>query len=206
MKKILILLFAALCLSVPKLSAQLGFDFGMDFILMNREAPSGYKAGAFGMGPYAGIIYGIPVSMSDMINIGVNYKYDLITGAPGAWDDEKKLCPMTLMNRDSDIREQHIQVPVTFNHGGGIFNLAVGPVFDYCLKSSTSYDNGKTWAFDNIKDLKMKPFNVYLKAGAGVGLKGFSFNLTANYGLLDLSPDNSSLRRWGVGLDFHLIF
>ena len=206
MKKILILLFAALCLSSPKLSAQLGFDFGMDFELINRNAPSGFKAGGFGMGPYAGIIYGIPVSMSNMVNIGVNYKYDIIFGAPGAWDDEKKLDPMTLLNRDSDIREHHLMVPVTFNHGAGIFNLAAGPVFDYCFKSTTSFDDGKTQAFDNIKDLNIKPFNVYLKAGAGVGLKAFSFNLTASYGLLDLSPDNSSLRRWGVGLDFHLIF
>lgn len=63
--------------------------------------------------------------------------------------------------------------------------------------------HGKT--MDNLKDFDIKPFNVYLKAGAGVGMKGFSFNITGAYGLLDLSPDDNPLHRWTVGLDFHLI-
>ena len=214
MRRILIISFAALLLSAPRLSAQIGFDFGNNFEFMNRQAPSGFKSTAFGMGPYIGLIYGIPVSMSNMVNIGVNYKYDFIWGAMGAWDDESKLDPITLLNTDTNIREQHIQVPVTFNHEMGGFNLSVGPVFDYCL-SSTISSTDKDWPFvdtdghgktmDNLKDFDIKPFNVYLKAGAGVGMKGFSFNITGAYGLFDLSPDDNPLHRWTVGLDFHLI-
>lgn len=214
MKRILITLLAALLLSAPRLSAQMGFDFGMNYEFMNRKVPSGFKSSAFGMGPYIGLIYGIPVSMSNMVNIGVNYKYDFIWGAMGAWDDESKLDPITLLNTDTNIREQHIQVPVTFNHEMGGFNLSVGPVFDYCL-SSTISSTDKDWPFvdtdghgktmDNLKDFDIKPFNVYLKAGAGVGMKGFSFNITGAYGLFDLSPDDNPLHRWTVGLDFHLI-
>jgi hypothetical protein len=36
-------------------------------------------------------------------------------------------------------------------------------------------------------------------------MKGFSFNLTVSYGLLDLSPDGTGLRRWAAGMDFHLV-
>ena len=202
MKKILISLTALLLLSVPQISAQIGFDFGMNYEFLNRKAPDGFKATGFGMGPYAGIIYGIPVTMSDMVNIGLNYKYDILWGAPGAWDDDAKLCPYTLLNTDTDIREQHLQMPVTFNHNAGLFNLGVGPVFDYCLSSKISIDD-KNWV-NALQECGIKPFNVYLKAGAGIGLKGFSFNLTAGYGLLDLSSDSIPLHRWTVGLDFHL--
>lgn len=214
MKRILITCFAALLLSVTRLSAQIGFDFGTNFEFMNRQVPSGFKSTAFGMGPYIGIIYGIPVSMSNLINIGVNYKYDFLWGAMGAWDDESKLDPITLLNMDTNIREQHIQVPVTLNHELNGFNISIGPVFDYCL-SSTISSNHKDWPFldgdgkkkkmDNVKDFDMKPFNIYLKAGAGVGIKGFSFNITGAYGILDLSPDDNPLHRWTVGMDFHLI-
>ena len=214
MKRILITLLAALLLSAPRLSAQMGFDFGMNYEFMNRKVPSGFKSSAFGMGPYIGLIYGIPVSMSNMVNIGVNYKYDFIWGAMGAWDDESKLDPITLLNTDTNIREQHIQVPVTFNHEMGGFNLSVGPVFDYCLSSTISSTN-TGWPFldtdghgkkmDTLNDFDIKPFNVYLKAGAGVGMKGFSFNITGAYGILDLSPDDNPLHRWTVGMDFHLI-
>lgn len=213
MKKIITLL-AVLCLSAHGLSAQMGFDFGMNFEFMNREAPSGYNAKGFGMGPYAGLIYGIPVSMSNMVFFGLNYKFDILYGAMGAWDDESKLCPITLQNDDTDIREQHIQIPVTFSHEGGLFNVCVGPVFDYCFSSKITSsnlawpkdENGEKKKLDCIKDFDMKPFNVYLKAGAGVGMKRFSFKLTAAYGLLDLSPDGNALHRWTAGLDFHLIF
>ena len=214
MKKILIVLSAVLFMSAPKLSAQMGFDFGMNFEFMNREAPSGFKSSGFGMGPYAGIIYGIPVTMSNMVNIGLNYKYDIMWGAMGAWDDETKLDPITLSNTDTDIREQHLQVPVMLNHQGAVFNLCVGPVFDYCL-SSTVYSTALSWPYkdgndkcrkmDCIKDFGVKPFNIYLKAGAGVGTKSFSFKLTVAYGMLDLSPDGSALRRWTAGMDFHIV-
>ncbi len=214
MKKVLFVILAVICLSAPRASAQLGFDFGMNFEFLNREAPEGFRSTGFGMGPYAGIIYGIPVSMSNMVSVGLNYKFDIIYGAPGTTWDDKLLDPITLLNDDTDIREQHIQVPVTFNHGAGIFNLSAGPVFDYCLSStvvstSTSWPfrdgSGKSKKMDCIKDFDVKPFNVYLKAGAGVGMKGFSFNLTVSYGLLDLSPDGTGLRRWAAGMDFHLV-
>lgn len=74
MRRILIISFAALLLSATRLSAQMGFDFGMNYEFMNRKVPSGFKSSASGMGPYIGLIYGIPVSMSNMVNIGVNYK------------------------------------------------------------------------------------------------------------------------------------
>ena len=209
MKKLLMICFAALCLSVPRLSAQIGFDFGTNFEFMNRKAPEGFKATGFGFGPYVGLIYGIPLGMSDLINIGVNYKYDYISGAMGAWYNETKLDPITLGNYGVTIKEQHLQVPVTYNRSvGSNYILSVGPVFDYCFASSISSTH-KDWPYektmDTIKDFGVKPFNVYLKAGAGVGLKGFSFKLTVGYGLLNLSPDSSSpLRRWTAGLDFHL--
>lgn len=213
MKKVLTIIFAALLLSSTEMSAQLGFDFGMNFEFINRKAPAGFRSSGFGMGPYAGIIYGIPVSISNMVNIGLNYKYDIIYGAMGAWDDADKLDPYTLLNLDTDIREQHLQIPVTFSHGGNFFNISAGPVLDYCLSSKVSSDS-TTWPFkdgdgrkkkvDTIKDLDMKPFNIYLKAGAGFGTKGFSFKLTAAYGILDLSPDDNPLRRWTVGMDFHI--
>ena len=215
MKKILIILFAFLSFSVTRASAQLGFDFGMNFEFMNREAPDGFKSSGFGMGPYAGIIYGIPVTMSKMVSVGLNYKFDIIYGAPGTTWDDKLLDPITLLNDDTDIREQHLQVPVMFIHEMGLLNLSAGPVFDYCVSStvvstSTTWpyrdENGKSKKMDSIKDLGMKPFNVYLKAGAGIGLKAFSFNLTASYGLLDLSPDGTGLRRWAAGMDMHLVF
>ena len=215
MKKVLIALSALLLFSVPKLSAQLGFDFGMNYEFLNRKVPDGYKSGGFGMGPYVGIIYGIPVSMSRMIHVGLNYKYDFIWGAMGAWDDDKKLDPITLWNGDTNINEQHLQVPVTFNQQAGLWNIGIGPVFDYCFSSSISSTQtnwpykdteGKNRKVDTIKELGVKPFNIYLKAGAGVGMKAFSFNLTAAYGLLDLSSDGTSLKRWTAGLDFHLIF
>lgn len=215
MKKLLIVLFVALFLSAPRGFAQFGFDFGMNYEFMNRKVPDGYKSGAFGMGPYVGIIYGIPVTMSKMVIVGLNYKFDIIWGAMGAWDDDNKLDPITLMNMDTDIREQHLQVPVTFNQQAGIWNIGIGPVFDYCL-SSTVYSDSTTWPYkdeagnrkkvDSIKDLGVKPYNVYIKAGAGVGVKSFSFNLTAAYGLLDMSSDGTGLRRWTAGMDFHLIF
>ena len=110
MKKLLLIILAGLCLSAPGASAQLGFDFGMNFEFLNRKVPDGFKAGGFGMGPYAGIIYGIPVSMSSMVNVGLNYKYDILLGAPGAWDDDTKLCPVSLGNFDTDIHEQHVQL------------------------------------------------------------------------------------------------
>ena len=215
MKRLLIPILAALLLSAPEAGAQIGFDFGMNTEFLNREAPSGYKASAFGMGPYVGLIYGVPVSMSKMLTVGLNYQYDIIFGAPGAWNDETKFAPLTLWNGDTDIRESHLQVPVMLNHEAGLFNISAGPVFDYCLASSVSStqtnwpykdDAGKAKKIDSIKDLGVKPFNIYLKAGAGVGLKRFSFNLTAAYGLLDLSPNNLALRRWSIGMDFHLIF
>ncbi len=215
MKKILIILFAALAFSVPRASAQLGFDFGMNFEFMNREAPAGYKASGFGMGPYVGLIYGIPVSMSNMVCVGLNYKFDLMFGAPGATWDDYLLDPITLMNSDTDIKEQHLQVPITFIHDRGIFNLSAGPVFDYCLSSkvcngSVSWpykdEKGVNKDMDGIKDFGVKPFNVYLKGGAGIGLKGFAMNLTVSYGLFDLSPDGTGLRRWAAGMDMHLVF
>lgn len=214
MKRALIIFFAILFLPVPRLSAQLGFDFGMNYEFMNRKAPSGFKSTGFGMGPYAGIIYGIPVSMSNMVLTGVNYKYDIIWGAMGAWDDDSKLDPITMFNMDTDIREQHLQVPITFMHETKGFNLSVGPVFDYCLSSTVSSEdkfwpyldeNGDKKKMDTLKDFDIKPFNVYLKAGAGMGIKGFSFNITGSYGILDLSPDDNPLHRWTVGLDFHLV-
>ena len=213
MKKVLITIFAVLLVSTPTLMAQIGFDFGMNVEFLNRKVPDGFKSSGFGMGPYAGIIYGIPVSMSSMVNVGLNYKYDILWGAPGAWDDDKKLCPVSLGNFDTDIREQHVQMPVTFNRQSGFFNCCVGPVFDYCLSSKISSDNiawpkdanGNKQKLDCLKDYGVKPFNIYLKAGAGFGTKGFSFNLTAAYGLLNLAPDSSSpLHRWTVGMDFHL--
>ena len=212
MKKVLITIFAVLLVSTPTLRAQIGFDFGMNFEFLKRKAPDGFKSSGFGMGPYAGIIYGIPVSMSSMVNVGLNYKYDILWGAMGAWDDDKKLCPVSLGNFDTDIREQHVQLPVTFNRQNGFFNFYVGPVFDYCLSSKISSDNiawpkdanGNKQKLDCLKDYGVKPFNIYLKAGAGFGTKGFSFKMTAAYGLLDLSPDGSGLRRWTVGMDFHL--
>ena len=212
MKKVLITIFAVLLVSTPTLRAQIGFDFGMNYEFLNRKAPDGFKSGGFGMGPYAGIIYGIPVSMSSMVNVGLNYKYDILWGAPGAWDDDTKLCPVSLGNFDTDIHEQHVQMPVTFNRQSGFFNFCVGPVFDYCLSSKISSSNiswpkdanGSKQKLDCLKDYGVKPFNIYLKAGAGFGTKGFSFKLTAAYGLLDLSSDGSGLRRWTVGMDFHL--
>ena len=215
MKKVLFVILAVICLSAPGASAQLGFDFGMNYEFMSREAPEGYRASGFGMGPYAGIIYGIPVSMSSMVNVGINYKYDILWGAPGAWDDDKKLCPVSLGNFDTDIREQHVQMPVTFNRQSGFFNFCVGPVFDYCLSAKISNghvnwpakdEKGVNVDMDSIKDFGMKPFNVYLKAGAGIGLKAFAMNLTVSYGLLDLSPDGTGLRRWAAGMDMHLVF
>lgn len=215
MKKILFILFAFLSLSATRASAQLGFDFGMNFEFLSRDVPDGFKSSGFGMGPYAGIIYGIPVTMSDMVSVGLNYKFDIIYGAPGTTWDDNLLCPITLLNNDTDIREQHLQVPVMFNHNRGIVTISAGPVFDYCLSSKVSStnatwpyrdENGKAIKMDSIKDLGMKPFNVYLKAGAGIGLKAFSFNLTASYGLLDLSPDGTGLRRWAAGMDMHLVF
>ena len=212
MKKVLFVILAVICLSAPGASAQLGFDFGMNFEFLNRKVPDGFKAGGFGMGPYAGIIYGIPVSMSSMVNVGINYKYDILWGAPGAWDDDNKLCPVSLGNFDTDIREQHLQMPVMFNRQNGFFNFCVGPVFDYCLSSKISSSNiswpkdanGSKQKLDCLKDYGVKPFNIFLKAGAGFGTKGFSFKLMAAYGLLDLSSDGSGLRRWTVGMDFHL--
>ena len=212
MKKVLFVILAVICLSAPGASAQLGFDFGMNFEFLNRKVPDGFKAGGFGMGPYAGIIYGIPVSMSSMVNVGINYKYDILRGAPGAWDDDNKLCPVSLGNFDTDIREQHLQMPVMFNRQNGFFNFCVGPVFDYCLSSKISSSNiswpkdanGSKQKLDCLKDYGVKPFNIFLKAGAGFGTKGFSFKLMAAYGLLDLSSDGSGLRRWTVGMDFHL--
>ena len=215
MKKILLLLLSVLCLSAPRASAQLGFDFGMNYEFLSRKVPEGFKSNGFGMGPYVGMIYGIPVSMSAMVNVGLNYKFDILWGAMGAWDDESKLDAITLGNYDTSIQEHHLQLPVSFNYGTSKgWNLFAGPVFDYCLASTTSStdkdwphkdDNGKNKKMDSIKDLGIKPFNIYLKAGAGVGIKGFSFNLTAAYGLLNLAPDSSSpLRRWTVGMDFHL--
>ena len=212
MKKVLFVILAVICLSAPGASAQLGFDFGMNFEFLNRKVPDGFKAGGFGMGPYAGIIYGIPVSMSSMVNLGINYKYDILWGAPGAWDDDNKLCPVSLGNFDTDIREQHLQMPVMFNRQNGFFNFCVGPVFDYCLSSKISSSNiswpkdanGSKQKLDCLKDYGVKPFNIFLKAGAGFGTKGFSFKLMAAYGLLDLSSDGSGLRRWTVGMDFHL--
>ena len=212
MKKVLFVILAVIRLSAPGASAQLGFDFGMNFEFLNRKVPDGFKAGGFGMGPYAGIIYGIPVSMSSMVNVGINYKYDILWGAPGAWDDDNKLCPVSLGNFDTDIREQHLQMPVMFNRQNGFFNFCVGPVFDYCLSSKISSSNiswpkdanGSKQKLDCLKDYGVKPFNIFLKAGAGFGTKGFSFKLMAAYGLLDLSSDGSGLRRWTVGMDFHL--
>lgn len=215
MKKILITLLAFLSLSATKASAQLGFDFGMNFEFMNREAPEGYHASGFGMGPYVGIIYGLPVTMSNMVSVGLNYKFDLLFGAPGATWDDYLLDPIALMNSDADIKEQHLQVPVTFLHEMGIFNLSAGPVFDYCLSSKISNgsvswpakdEKGVNVNMDSIKDFGMKPFNVYLKAGAGIGLKAFAMNLTVSYGLFDLSPDGTGLRRWAAGMDMHLVF
>ena len=216
MRKIVVILFSILFLSAPKMSAQLGFDFGMNFEFMNRKAPEGFKSEGFGMGPYVGVIYGIPVSMKNMIVVGLNYKFDLMYGAMGAWRDEKKLDPITLWNGDTDIREHHLQLPVTFNHSlGRVWNVSAGPVFDYCLSStikSTQTDwpfrdeNGKAMKVDTVKEFGMKPFNIYLKAGIGTGLKGFSFKITAAYGLLNLMPDNGSpLNRWTAGLDFHIV-
>ena len=212
MKKVLFVILAVICLSAPGASAQLGFDFGMNYEFLNRKVPDGFKASGFGMGPYAGIIYGIPVSMSSMVNVGLNYKYDILWGAPGAWDDDNKLCPVSLGNFDTDIREQHLQMPVMFNRQNGFFNFCVGPVFDYCLSSKISSSNiswpkdanGSKQKLDCLKDYGVKPFNIFLKAGAGFGTKGFSFKLMAAYGLLDLSSDGSGLRRWTVGMDFHL--
>ena len=205
MKKILVLFFVALFLSAPRLSAQIGFDFGMNYEFLSSKAPEGYKATGFGMGPYIGIIYGIPVTMSSAVNIGLNYKYDILWGAPGAWRDEKKLDPFTLLNVDTDIKEHHLQIPVTYFRSVGIFSLSAGPVFDYCLASTISNLPGGGKA-DTIKDLGMKPFNIYLKAGAGIGMKIFSFNLTASYGILDLMPDKQGLHRLTVGMDMHLNF
>lgn len=215
MKKILLALLAVLCLSAPRASAQLGFDFGMNFEFLNRKAPEGFKSNGFGMGPYAGIIYGIPVSMSAMVNVGLNYKYDILFGGMGAWDDDSKLEPITMGNYDTDIKEHHLQLPISFNYGtmsGWI--LFAGPVFDYCLASTTKSsnkdwpykdENGKWLTVDTIKDIGIKPFNIYLKAGAGFGTKGFSFKLTAAYGLLNISQESSiPLHRWTVGMDFHL--
>lgn len=214
MKKLLIVLFAVSVFSAPELVAQMGFDFGMNFEFMNREAPDGYKARGFGMGPYAGIIYGIPVSMSGTVNVGLNYKFDILWGAPGATWDDKLLDPILLTNCDTDMREHHLQVPVLYNRSiGNFFCLSVGPVFDYCLSSKITCghvnwpvknEDGTNGDMDCLKDFGMKPFNAYLKAGAGIGVKGFSFKLTASYGILDLSPDGSGLRRWAVGMDFHL--
>ena len=215
MKKILLILLAALCLSAPKASAQFGFDFGMNFEFLNRKVPDGFKSNGFGMGPYVGLIYGIPVSMSSMINVGLNYKFDILWGAMGAWDDETKLDAITLMNLDTDIMEHHLQLPVMYNYGARKgFNFSVGPVLDYCLASTIKStnrswpfrdDNNKPMKMNTIKDFGIKPFNVYLKAGVGVGTKGFSFNITAAYGLLNLSPDKDSpLNRWCAGLDFHI--
>lgn len=215
MKRLLIPILAALFLSAPNASAQIGFDFGMNTEFLNRKAPAGKKASAFGMGPYVGLIYGVPVSMSNMLTVGLNYQYNIIFGAPGAWNDENKLDPLTLWNGDTDIRESHLQIPVMLNHEAGLFNISAGPVLDYCLASTVSStqtnwpykdDAGKAKKIDSVKDLGVKPFNIYLKAGAGVGLKRFSFNITAGYGLFDLSPDSYALHRWIIGLDFHLIF
>ncbi|MBQ9893280.1 MAG: outer membrane beta-barrel protein [Bacteroidales bacterium] len=215
MKKILLLFLAFLLFAVPKASAQLGFDFGMNFEMLSRKVPEGFKSGGFGMGPYAGIIYGIPVSMSGMVNLGINYKYDILWGAMGAWYDETKLDVITLGNYDTSIREHHLQLPVSFNYGTRKgWSFFAGPVLDYCLASTTSStdkdwpfkdENGKGMKMNTIKDLGIKPFNVYLKAGGGVGTKGFSFKLTAAYGLLNLAPDKGSpLHRWTVGMDFHI--
>ena len=117
---------------------------------------------------------------------------------------------------DTDIREHHVQLPVTYNHTlGRFFNVCAGPVFDYCVSStikSTQTDwpfkdeNGKSMKVDTVKEFGMKPFNIYLKAGIGTGLKGFSFKITAAYGLLNLMPDKDSpLNRWTVGMDFHIV-
>lgn len=215
MKKILIAILSVLCLSAPRASAQLGFDFGMNFEMLNRKVPDGFKSTGFGMGPYVGVIYGIPVSMSGMVNVGLNYKFDILWGAMGAWYDESKLDVITLGNYDTSIREHHLQLPVTFNYGiSKGWSFFAGPVFDYCLASTTSSTH-KDWPFkdeegrnqkmNTIKDLGIKPFNVYLKAGFGVGTKGFSFKLTAAYGFLNLAPDKDSpLHRWTVGMDFHI--
>ena len=216
MKKIVVILFAILFLSAPKMSAQFGWDFGMNFEFMNRKAPDGFKSTGFGMAPYVGVIYGIPLSMRNMIIVGLNYKYDILWGAPGAWDDETKLNPITLTNVGTDIREHHLQLPVTFNYSArGLWNLSIGPVFDYCLASSITStqkswpyqdENDKPMKMNTIKDFGMKPFNVYIKAGAGVGKKGFSFNITAAYGILNLMPDPSNpLHRWTIGMDFHIV-
>lgn len=215
MKKILIAFLAVLCLSAPRASAQLGFDFGNNFEFLNRKVPDGFKSSGFGMGPYIGLIYGIPVTMSSMVNLGLNYKFDILWGAMGAWDDDSKLCPITLGNHDTDIREHHLQLPLSLNYAAtnGLI-LSAGPVLDYCLAATVGSDDsdwpykdekGKNKKLDTLKDMNMKPFNIYLKAGAGVGMKGFSFNLTAAYGLLDLMPDSgASLHRWCVGMDFHI--
>ena len=215
MKKILFLFSAFLFFAAPRASAQLGFDFGMNFEMLSRKVPEGFKSNGFGMGPYAGIIYGIPVSMSAMVNVGLNYKYDILFGGMGAWADESKLEPITLGNYDTDIREHHLQLPISFNYSTmSGWNLFAGPVFDYCLASTTKSSH-KDWPYkdkegnwlkmDTIKDLGIKPFNVYLKAGAGVGRKGFSFKITAAYGLLDLAPDSGApLHRWTIGMDFHI--
>jgi hypothetical protein len=187
----------------------------MNFEFLNRKAPDGFKSHGFGMGPYAGIIYGIPVSMSAMVNVGLNYKYDILFGGMGAWADESKLEPITLGNYDTDIREHHLQLPISFNYGTSKgWNLFAGPVLDYCLASTTKSshkdwpyksEEGKWLKVDTIKDIGIKPFNVYLKAGAGVGRKGFSFKLTAAYGLLNLAQEGSTpLHRWTVGMDFHI--
>jgi len=216
MKKLIIVLFAAVVFSAPKLAAQMGLDFGMNVEFMSRDTPSEFKSNGFGMGPYVGIIYGIPMSMSNSVNVGLNYKFDIIFGAMGATWDDKLLDPILLTNCDTNIYEHHLQVPVTLNHTAGkTLCLSVGPVFDYCLSSKITCghvdwpvknEDGTNGNMDCIKDYGMKPFNVYLKAGAGVGTKRFSFNLTASYGLLDLSPDGSGLRRWAVGMDFHINF
>ena len=145
MKKILLLLLSVLCLSAPRASAQLGFDFGMNYEFLSRKVPEGFKSNGFGMGPYVGMIYGIPVSMSAMVNVGLNYKFDILWGAMGAWDDESKLDAITLGNYDTSIQEHHLQLPVSFNYGTSKgWNLFAGPVFDYCLASTTS-STDKDW-------------------------------------------------------------
>lgn len=215
MKKGLILVVSILFLSIHGLSAQIGFHAGTDFEFMKRKSPSESNADAFGAGSYFGFIYGIPASMSSSVNVGLNYKFHLLWRA-GAWDDNSKLDPLTLSNCDTGIKEHHLQLPVTyFRHLGSKFTFSAGPVLDYCLSSKVSSDsdswsfkdkNGKNKDVDAIKDLGIKPFNVYLKAGIGSGSKNFSFSLTASYGLLDLSPDATSLPRWTLGMDIHFIF
>ncbi len=103
--------------------------------------------------------------------------------------------------RDNGYQIDHINTP------GEVSTEGNGYVNDLCATADGHVawsTRAGAWLLDK-RNYGVKPFNIYLKAGAGFGTKGFSFNLTAAYGLLNLAPDSSSpLHRWTVGMDFHL--